>query len=71
MTALIFTPRLFIFARSNNNPILLFLRCFSFQIPFIDVHIGKKRGEGEGEAYLTVNAVLLVRKIEGLQNDSY
>ena len=31
--------------------------------------MGKKRGQGE--TYLTVNAVLLVRKIEDLQNDSY
>ena len=71
MTALIFTPSSFIFARRNNNPLPLSLKCFSFQIPFIDVHTGKKAGRGEGEAYLTVNAVLLARKIEDLQNDSY
>ena len=72
MTALIFTPSSFIFARRNNNPLLLSLKCFSFQMPFIDVHTGKKAGGGgEGEAYLTVNAVLLARKIEDLQNDSY
>ena len=71
MTALIFTPSSFIFARRNNNPLLLSLKCFSFQIPFIDVHTGNKRGGGEGEAYFTVNAVLLARKIEDLQNDSY
>ena len=73
MTALIFTPSSFIFARRNNNPLLLSLKFFSFQMPFIDVHTGKKAGGGggEGEAYLTVNAVLLARKIEDLQNDSY
>ena len=72
MTALIFTPSSFIFARRNNNPLLLSLKCFSFQIPFIDVHTGKKSGGGGGgEAYFTVNAVLLARKIEDLQNDSY
>ena len=52
-------------AESLKNSVLISSKDLSSQIPIVNPRPYWKRWGGGGEAYLTVNAVLVARKLQG------